>query len=106
MSTSPPKSELKAGISANEGKSAMSHLSQDELAQAFAAAATAHHDYEQISLGGERDQRWPGFYAAYALGRLGDFVAPSTLSSWLKEAPTGDHWPTSAAAHVFERMAA
>ena len=84
----------------------MSHLSQDELAQAFAAAGVAHHDYEQVSLRGERDERWPGFYAAYALGSLGDFVAPSTLYSWLEEAPTGDNWPTSAAAYVIERMAA
>ena len=84
----------------------MSQPSRDELAQALADAGNAHHDYEQVSLRGERDERWPGFYAAYALGRLGNFVAPSTLSSWLEEAPTGDHWPTSAAAYVLERMAA
>ena len=84
----------------------MSQPSQDELAQALAAAGTAHHDYELVTLRGERDDQWTGFYAAYALGRLGDFVAPSKLSSWLAEAPAGDHWPTSAADHVFERMSA
>lgn len=83
----------------------MSRPSRDELAQALAAAGTAHHDYEQVSLRGERDERWAAFYAAYALGRLGDFVEPSTLNSWLEEAPTGDHWPTSAAVHVLEQMA-
>lgn len=84
----------------------MSQPSQDSLAQALAAAAKAHHDYEEGSLRGRRDEQWPGFYAAYALGRLGDFVQPSTLSGWLEESPTGDHWPTSAAVHVLERMAA
>ena len=84
----------------------MSQPSQEELAQALADAGNAHHDYEQVSLGGKRDERWPAFYAAYALGRLGDFVEPSTLSSWLEESPTGDHWPTSAAVHVLERLAA
>ena len=84
----------------------MSNPSQDELAEVLAAAANTHHEYEQVSLGGERDEQWPAFYAAYALGRLGDFVAASTLNSWLEEAPVGDHWPTSAAAYVLECMAA
>lgn len=84
----------------------MSQPSRDELAQALADAAEAHHDYESVSLRGSRDERWPAFYAAYALGRLGDFVEASTLSRWLEESPAGDHWPTSAAAHVLERLAA
>ena len=82
----------------------MSQPSRDELAVALADAGDAHHDYEQVSLGGKRDELWPGFYAAYALGRLGNFVRPSTLSSWLVEAPAGEHWPTAAADYVLERM--
>ena len=82
----------------------MSQPSQDELASALTDAGHAHHDYEQVVLGGKRDELWPGFYAAYALGRLGNFVAPSTLSSWLEEAPSGEHRPTSAADYVLERM--
>ena len=84
----------------------MSHPSQEDLAQTLAAAAAAHHDYEKVTLRGEHDERWPGFYASYALGRLGDFIAPSTLYSWLEEAPAGDDWATSAAAYVIKRMAA
>ena len=83
----------------------MSQPSRDALARALTDAGTAHHDYEQVVLGGKQDELWSGFYAAYALGRLGNFVAPSTLSGWLKEAPTGEHWPTSAADYVLERMA-
>ncbi len=84
----------------------MSQPSQEELAQALEDAGNAHHDYEQVSLGGRRDEGWSAFYAAYALGRLGDFVEPSMLSSWLEESPAGDHWPTSAAVHVLECLAA
>ena len=82
----------------------MSNPSKDDLARALTDAGSAHHDYEQVILGGVRDELWPGFYAAYALGRLGDFVAPSVLSSWLAASPSGANWPSSAAEYVLERM--
>ena len=78
--------------------------SRNALTLALGDAGAAHHDYERVTLGGERDELWPGFYAAYALGRLGDFVAPSVLSSWLKEAPAGEDWPTSAVDYVLGRL--
>lgn len=84
----------------------MSRPSRDELVRALADAGNAHHDYEQGFLGGVRDEQWPAFYAAYALGRLGDFAPPSALSGWLEESPAGDHWPTSAAVHVLDRLVA
>ena len=56
--------------------------SPEQLREALAAAGKAHHDYEQNALGGQRDAQWPGFYAAYVLGRVGDFAAPSALASW------------------------
>ena len=80
--------------------------SPEELSRALADAGTAHHEYEQVTLSGKRDELWPGFYAAFALGRLGNFAAPSTLSSWLEEAPTGENWSTSAAYYIIERMTA
>ncbi len=82
----------------------MSKPSRVELAMALGDAGAAHHNYEKVALSGKRDEGWAGFYAAYALGRLGGFVAPSTLSSWLVEAPTGEHWPTSAADYVLGRL--
>ena len=84
----------------------MPDLSQDDLARALAAAAESHHDYEQVTLRGARDEQWSGFYAAYVLGRFGDFAVPSALSAWLEAAPGGDHWPTSAAVHVLDHMSA
>ncbi len=83
----------------------MSQPSKDDLARALTDAGNAHHDYEQVALGGKRDELWPGFYAAYVLGRLGNFVAPSTLSSWLEEMPSADPWATSAADYVLECLA-
>ncbi len=43
-------------------------------------------------------------YAAYVLGRVGDFTAPSSLSQWLEEAPGGEEWATSAAGFVLSRL--
>lgn len=78
--------------------------SQEQLREALSAAGQAHHDYEQNSLGGERDAQWPGFYAAYVLGRVGDFAAPSALAGWLDSAPGGDDWAGQAAAWVLSKM--
>ena len=82
----------------------MSHPSHESLERALADAGSAHHDYEQVALGGERDELWPGFYAAYVLGRVGDFVSPSSLSQWLNEAPSGDNWADSAASYVLANL--
>jgi hypothetical protein len=83
----------------------MSNPSQDELEKALRDAGSAHHDYEQVTLAGNRDEQWSGFYAAYALGRVGDFVAPSALSLWLEQAPGGEKWAATAASHILSRLA-
>ena len=68
---------------------------------ALADAAAAHHDYEAKFLGGERDEHWPGFYAAFVLGRLGDFASPTTLTEWIRDAPAdAENWPASTAAFI------
>jgi hypothetical protein len=82
----------------------MAGPSQDELEKALSEAGSAHHDYEQVVLGGKRDERWAGFYAAYALGRMGDFAAASALSRWLEEAPASERWAASAASYVLSRL--
>ena len=60
----------------------MSNPSRDALTVALGDAGVAHHDYEQVALGGERDELWPGFDAAYALGRLGG-LRFAQRSEWL-----------------------
>lgn len=82
----------------------MSIPSQDILEKALRHAGTAHHDYEQVTLAGKRDELWAGFYAAYVLGRVGDFAAPSALSQWLEEAPNGENWAATAAKHVLSQL--
>ena len=82
----------------------MSRPSHKSLERALADAGSAHHDYEQIALGGERDELWPGFYAAYVLGRVGDFISPSSLSHWLNEAPSGENWAESTAKYVLSNL--
>ncbi len=82
----------------------MATVSQQNLEAALKAAGSAHHDYEQNTLSGIRDEYWPGFYAAYVLGRLGDFVAPSSLVPWLENAPEHEDWAAAAAAHVLAQL--
>ena len=82
----------------------MTELNVESLAQALADAGTAHHDFEAVALGGRRDELWAGFYAAYVLGRLGDFAAPSALSRWLEAAPSGENWADAAARYVLSKL--
>ena len=79
---------------------------QLELRDALLAAGLAHHDFEQHTLNGTRDENWAGFYAAFALGRLGDFAASSVLTKWLEDAPGGEEWAASAASYVLEQLGA
>ena len=78
--------------------------SQEELTAALASAGAAHHDYESRFLRGERDEQWPGWYAAYVLGRLGDFTSPTALSSWLESAPSEGEWAQDAASFVVAQI--
>ncbi len=75
-----------------------------ELAAALRAAGPVHHEYEQTVLNGVSDEHWPGFYAAFVLGRVGDFATPSALARWLEEVPTDGDWADTAAEHVINRL--
>jgi uncharacterized protein len=70
------------------------------IAEALYAAASAHHEYEQTALKSVRDKLWAGFYAAFVLGRLGDFTAASRLAALLEEVDAPSNWSEAAAEHV------
>jgi hypothetical protein len=74
------------------------------LAQTLADAGSAHHDYETVVLNGVRDELWPGFYAAFVLGRLGAFTTASRLSRLLEEVTAPGNWSVAAAEHVLEHL--
>ena len=78
--------------------------SVDELELALTEAGSAHHEYEMVTLNGVRDQLWPGFYAAYVLGRLGNFTKPSVLSNLLENAPESDNWAKSSAEFLIGKL--
>lgn len=71
---------------------------------ALTAAGSAHHEFETRYLSGVRDALWPGFYAAYALGRLGDFASPTEFARGLEEVKNPSGWAAAAATHVIERL--
>ena len=78
--------------------------SRKALEDALKAAGSAHHDYEQNALDGTRDEHWAGFYGAYVLGRLGDFVTPSVLIGFLEEVPDDGDWAVSAAEYIRDNL--
>lgn len=79
---------------------------RDELIQALETAGAAHHEYQTNALQGVPDEQWPGWYAAYVLGRVGDFVEPSVLANWLATAPASENWTASAVTHIEEQLQA
>ena len=82
----------------------MSRPNREQIQETLAAAGQAHHQYETEYLGGERDENWPAWYAAYVLGRLGDFMTPNSLTRCL-EGTTGDgDWNALAAESVFKQL--
>jgi len=70
------------------------------LEQTLEAAAAAHHEYQSVALNGEFDKQWPAFYAAYVLGRLGDFMEPSALAASLEAVKSKDDWAGAAAEKI------
>ncbi len=77
----------------------------EDLRAALSAAGSAHHDYERNFLDGVRDEQWAGWYAAYVIGRLGDFISPTQLTKWLEEVPADGDWAQGAATFVAEMLA-
>ena len=75
-----------------------------ELKAALSAAGSAHHEFEERYLNGVRDELWAGFYAAYVLGRFGDFASPTDLAKWLEATPVTNDWSADAAKLVLSRL--
>jgi predicted GNAT family acetyltransferase len=74
--------------------------SDSAIAEVLSTAGSAHHEYEQTALKGVHDGLWAGFYAAFVLGRLGDFTAASRLAALLEEVDAPSNWSEAAAEHV------
>jgi hypothetical protein len=74
------------------------------LAAALAHADAAHEEYERAALKGMGDDKWPGFIAAFVIGRLGEFAPASRLALLLEEVAEADDWPGAAADHVLTKL--
>lgn len=82
----------------------MIHPTKSELQEALTAADSAHHEFELNFLEGVGDEYWAGWYAAYVLGRLGEFTTPSLLTKWLQEAQGEGQWEDFAADYVMKKL--
>lgn len=78
--------------------------SKSAIIVALVAANLLHDEYERVVLKGFVDEHWAGFYAAYLLGRLGEFAAPSRLAQLLAEVEEGDDWAPAAAEHLLTKL--
>ena len=74
------------------------------LAAALAAVDAVHDEYERVALKGVVDAGWAGFYAAFVLGRVGDFAAASRLAELIEEVEETEDWPAAAADHVLMKL--
>jgi len=79
-------------------------ISLETLENALSAAGESHHDYELNKLSGVRDEQWAGWYSAYVLGRLGDFVSPTTLTNWLEEVSNDENWSALASKYALSKL--
>ncbi len=77
---------------------------RDTLADALAIADAVHEEYERSALKGMGDDKWPGFVAAFVIGRLGDFVPASRLAILIEEVEESDDWPRAAADYVLMKL--
>lgn len=82
----------------------MNRPSESDIAAALEKAAKLHHAYEEHYLNGKRDQLWSGFYAAYVLGRCGEFTTAEELAGQLENISMSDKWNADAAAKIYAGM--
>ncbi len=85
----------------------MNNIPTDEaLLAALKDAGHAHHNYETHYLKGEHDKFWAGWYAAFVLGRLGDFTTPTDLTLWLESVPSENDWFDDAVNYIKQQLMA
>lgn len=82
----------------------MIEITKEKIVKALNGAGNAHHEYQEVIFGGANDKYWPGFYAAYLLGSLGDIVKPSILTRWLEESAEWEDWGETTANVFLERL--
>ena len=82
----------------------ISPLTKSALEQALRDASSSHHEYEVNVLDGVRDEYWSAWYAAYVLGRLGDFTSPSELTHLMDSVSSDGDWFSNASCLIFDKF--
>ncbi|MBT3241302.1 MAG: hypothetical protein HON98_13615 [Chloroflexi bacterium] len=78
--------------------------SHEILVETLNAAWAAHKEFENGFLNGVRDEQWSTWFTGYVLGRLGDFVSPSSLVVWLESIDAEEGWSEAAASLVLNEL--
>jgi len=77
---------------------------KQQLLRTLAAAGRVHHEFQENTLNGVRHEGWAWWYAAYVLGRLGNFTTPTLLTKWLAEVDDENNWFKSASEHITRKI--
>jgi len=80
--------------------------SKDELSRTLDTAWDVHREFQKVYLKGVRDEAWPSWYAAFVIGRLGDFTVASLLTKLLEAAPNADNWAEATAEYILNELRA
>lgn len=72
--------------------------------EALLAAGRAHHEFQANYLADVRHEQWAGWYAAYVLGRLGDFTSATLLTHWLEQVTDEKSWFKKAAENIIKNL--
>ena len=78
--------------------------SEKQIKHALIEAAKTHHEFQDNYLAGVRHEQWAFWYAAYMLGKLGEFISPTKLTRLMEEAPDQKQWFSSAAKHISDNI--
>ena len=76
----------------------------EQLENALQMAENLHNEYELVYRDGQFNETWSGFYAAYILGKLGEFVKPSILADLIESTPDGKNWFHTTAEYILKDL--
>ena len=77
---------------------------EKQIKHSLIAAAKAHHEFETNYLSGIRHEQWAFWYAAYVLGKLGNFISPTKITRLLEQVTGNDDWFNNAAKIISENI--
>jgi len=77
---------------------------KQQLQETLLAAGKSHHEFQENFLEGVWHKQWYIWYAAFVLGRLGNFTTPTLLTQWIMEISDKEKWFKKTAEHILNKL--